>query len=346
MKIKARMALIGFMVLGISFLHYDTGISRHHYHIFYRELYFVPVVLAGSWFGLRGALLISLSVTTFFLPYTLMTWEAFSTDDFTKVIVLLLYNTVGVILGVLKDRERAGHRRLLEAEGLASMGQALAAVAHDLKTPLIAIGGYTRLVQKKLGRDDSSYEKLGVVINETARLEAMVKDMLDFSRPLRIERSKVDLNEIVKESIAIVEETTKIKDVKVETRLSNGLPAVSIDAPRMKQVFLNLLLNAIEASPEREIVTVKTCLEDSHIRIDVADNGCGIPPAETDKIFTPFFTMKKGGTGLGLPIAKKIVHAHKGSLEVFDGARKGTTFEVSIPIPKKMSIPGQNLSKM
>jgi signal transduction histidine kinase len=235
---------------------------------------------------------------------------------------------------------------MLENESLTSMGRALAAVAHDLKTPLIAIGGYTRLVQKKLGRDDSSYEKLGVVINETARLEAMVKDMLDFSRPLRIERSKVDLNEIVKESVTIVEETTKIKDVKVETRLSNGLPAVSIDALRMKQVFLNLFLNAIEASPEREIVTVKTCLEDGYVRIDIADNGCGIPPEETDKIFTPFFTKKKGGTGLGLPIAKKIVQAHKGSLEVFNGTGNGATFKVTIPIPRKMSTPGQNLSKM
>lgn len=170
--------------------------------------------------------------------------------------------------------------------------------------------------------------------------------MLDFSRPLRIERSKVDLNEIVKESISIVEEATKTRNVSVQTRLANGLSPVPVDTPRMKQALVNLLLNAIEASPDGKGVTVRTCLEDSHIRIDVADNGCGIPPAETDEIFTPFFTMKKGGTGLGLPIAKKIVQAHKGSLEVFNGAGNGATFKVSIPIPRKMSPPGQNLSKM
>jgi two-component system sensor histidine kinase HydH len=329
---KVKMALTAILVVGISALHYSTDNSHRYLHIFYRELYFFPIVLAAFWFGLRGALATSLTITALFVPFTLTHWQNLSPDDFSLAMDKLLYNIVAVILGALKDQERVKYRRLLEAESLAGMGKALAGVAHDMKTPLIAIGGFTRLVQKKLKKDDPAYSKLDIVIGETRCLENMVRQMLDFSRPLELDRSQADINKVIKESIAVVSKASESSKVQIDLHLSNNLPPVSFDGTRMKQVLINLLMNAVQASPEGEAVTVTVYQKGGHIGIELSDNGCGIPGKRREEIFAPFFTTKKEGTGLGLPIAKKIIEAHKGHLELLDNPEKGVTFRVLLPI--------------
>ena len=111
-----------------------------------------------------------------------------------------------------------------------------------------------------------------------------------------------------------------------------NLPPVSFDVMRMKQALINLLMNAIQASPEGETVTVSTYQKGSYIGIDLSDNGCGIPHRQREEIFAPFSTTKKEGTGLGLPIAKKIIEAHDGRLEILDNTERGTTFRVLVPM--------------
>ena len=329
---RVRITLIGMLVAVISALHYGTDPGHRYLHILYRELYFLPIVLAAFWFGLRGALVTSLTITAIFVPLTVSHWQNLSPDDFSLAMDKLLYNIVAVILGALKDQERAEHRRLLEAESLAGMGKAVAGVAHDMKTPLVAIGGFSRLVQKMLKKDDPAYSKLNIVIEETKRLEIMVKEMLDFSRPLQLDRSQADINKAIQESIAVVSEAPESSKVQIDMHLSNNLPPVSFDGTRMRQVLINLLMNAVQASPEGETVTVTVCQKGGYIGIELSDNGCGIPGKQREEIFAPFSTTKKEGTGLGLPIAKKIIEAHKGHLELLDNPEKGVTFRVSLPI--------------
>jgi len=329
---KAKMALIAFMVVGISSLHYGTDHGHRYLHIFYRELYFLPIVLAAFWFGLRGALATSLTITALFVPFALTHWQNLSPDDFSLAMDKLLYNIMAVILGILTDRERIQHGRMLEAESLAGMGKAVACVAHDMKTPLIAIGGFTSSVQKKLKKDDPNYGKLDIVIGETRRLENMVKEMLDFSRPLELDRSQADINEVIQESIAMVSKAPESSRVQIDMHLSNKFPPVSFDVMRMKQALINLLVNAVEASPEGETVTMSTYQKGGYIGIDLSDNGCGIPHSQREEIFAPFFSTKKEGTGLGLPITKKIIEAHDGRLEILDSTERGTTFRVLVPM--------------
>jgi len=332
MKNKAKITLIVILVVGISCLHYGTNLSQRYLHIFYRELYFLPIILAGFWFGLRGALATSLTITALFFPFMLTHWQNLSPDDFSLAMDKLLYNIVAVIFGVLKDRERSEHNRSLEAEELAGMGKALSGVAHDMKTPLIAIGGFTRSVQRGFKEDDRNYEKLDIVIQQTKHLENMVRHMLDFSRTLELDRSEADINKIIQESVAVVVKAAQNPKVKLDLHLSNELPMVSVDAMRMEQVLINLVMNAILASPEGETVTVATSRKDGYVRLDVTDCGCGIPHEQKGRIFDPFFTTKKEGTGLGLPIAKKIVEAHEGYLQFLDNPEKGVTFRVLLPI--------------
>lgn len=328
---KLKIIFLFASVLTITLCYYVTELRAHHYHLIYQGVYFLPIMLAGFWFGLRGGLGTSLSITLLYLPFTVMYWEGFSAGDFNNVIETVLYNAVGVILGILRDRERAGQRRLREFEGLASIGKAVSALAHDLKAPLIAIGGLSRSVLKSLEKDGPSRKKMDVIIEETQRLEYMVREMLDFSRPLELRRSRGDINQVISQSLRIVADAAEKRKVKVQIHSSKDLSPISFDPPRMKQVFINLLVNAIEASSEGGTVSVHKCQKRKQLIIDVSDSGCGIPIDKKEEIFSPFFTTKEDGTGLGLPIAKKIVEAHQGHLDVLENPEGGVTFRVRIP---------------
>ena len=170
-------------------------------------------------------------------------------------------------------------------------------------------------------------KRLDIIVEETQRLESMVKEMLDFSRPLELHRSQEDINKLISQSLAIISEFAQERKVKVQSQSSQNLPLISFDPPRMKQVLINLLINAIEASPEGETVSVHKYQKREKLIIDVSDSGCGIPIDKKEEIFFPFFTTKEDGTGLGLPIAKKIVEAHGGYLEVLENPEKGRYFQ-------------------
>jgi signal transduction histidine kinase len=331
-KNRSKITLIGTLVVGITFLHYSTQLDRNLQHAFYRELYFLPIVLAGFWFGLRGALLTSFSITMLYLPLTLMHWNNSSSYDFSNLLELFLFNAIAAILGRLIDRKQAEQSRLREAESLAAMGRAVSSAAHDMKTPLIAIGGFSRLVQKRLKEDDPNRQKLDLVVSETQRLENMVIKMLDFSRPLELDKSRECVEQVIGECLSILTDLAQERKVRIETRLAKDLPMVEFDIMRMKQVFINLGTNAIQASPEGEVVTVRASQKNESVIIDVVDCGCGIPLNRKKEIFHPFFTTKKEGTGLGLPIVEKIVEAHEGRLEVLDNHKNGVTFRVVLPV--------------
>jgi len=331
MKPKGKAISILLLVLGITVLHYGTRIGGHHYHILYRELYFFPIILAAFWFGLRKALWTSCGISVLYLPFAIMTWEAFSPADFTKIMELILYNVVAATLGFLRDRQQAEQEELLKSESLAAMGKAVLGVAHDMKTPLIAIGGFSKMVQRKFKDDDSSYQKLDVVVRETQRLENMLKNMLDFGRPLKLDRSEQVLNKVVEDSLAIAEKNAEEKHIKIERHLDLNLPLISMDIQRMKQVVINLVNNAIEASSQGQTIAVTTSRMNGYSVIDIIDYGSGIPREQRKEIFTPFFSTKKEGTGLGLPIANKIVESHDGRLEILDNAGVGITFRILLP---------------
>ena len=305
MSTQGRVMVIAILIATISCLHYLSSLGWHREHIFLRQIYFVPIMLAGLWFGFRGALPTSLIISLIYTPHIILTWEYFSLEDMNKLVSLALYNIAAVIIGLLVDKERTQHARLRKAENLAAMGKAVSTIAHDMKTPLIAIGGFTLNVQKKMKQDDPDYQKLEIVVRETKRLEQMVKEMLDFSKPLELSCSSGNINTVIQDSIAMVRETAGIKKVKLEVDFTNNLPEFPFDPMKMEQVVINLLINAVQASPEGETVTVRTSMNGNRAAIEVKDYGCGIPKENKEKIFSPFFTTKKEGTGPGTPHREK-----------------------------------------
>jgi signal transduction histidine kinase len=316
----------------ITTLHYETQRHDIYRHIFYQELYFIPLILGGFWFGLRGGLLTSLAISVLYLPQVVMHWSGFSAYDFYKLLEMLLFNGLAAVLGFISDRERMQQKRLRETENLAAMGEAVSVVAHDMKTPLMAIGGFAHLMQKKLDEDNTCLEKLDVILKETKRLESMVTDMLTFAGSMTLNRTPGSVNNVVADILPIVEEVAKNRKINLQTKLAENLPTFDFDHMRIGQVLTNLITNAIQASPEGGMVTVSFHGERKRVVLTVVDHGCGIPSNKKKEIFSPFFTTKKDGTGLGLAIVKKVIEAHEGQLEVLENTGRGMTFKVLLAL--------------
>jgi len=313
-------------------MHYLTLHDMRYHHALYRMLFYVPLALGSLWFGMKGALYVCGSVSVLFLPHAIAQWQGFSLDDFSRLTEGVLYIIIALILGFLVEKERKEHRALLRTESLAAVGKTVSEIAHDMKTPLMAIGGFTRQVSRKLGKGDPNHKKLDIIIEETTRLESMVEEMLDFGKPMKLQLKDTNLNELVLDSIKVAKPLAKKAEVALKTDLSGSLPALALDAPRVKQMLLNLITNAVQASSEGEHVLVRTRPDNPWVVLEVVDDGRGITKEHHESIFHPFFSTKKSGTGLGLGIVKRIVETHGGEISFHPNAEKGVTFTVRFPI--------------
>jgi signal transduction histidine kinase len=317
LKIGVIIGVVGFITL----LHYQTAADAGIRHVIFRELYFLPIILGGFWFGLRGGLLTALAISLLYGPLILSGADRFSTHNFGNTMEILLFYLIGGLLGWLKDRETAQEVRARQVENLAAMGQAAAMIAHDLKTPLITIGGFARQLSQKISADTPEGEKVVIIRQQSERLEKLTMDILFFARPIKPSMESVDLYDLLNKVKEAVSETANNKRINID-----------ITAAETCEVFINLLTNAIEASSEGETVSVSLHHHADTVQIDVSDRGGGIPENIAGNIFEPFVTGKKKGTGLGLPICRKIVTAHAGELKYINKKDVGTIFRVSIPV--------------
>jgi two-component system sensor histidine kinase HydH len=329
-----KILLIILMIGAILCLHYLTPSQLRYQHAVYRTFFYVPLILGGIWFGLEGALSVSGAVLVFYLFYLLERWKGFSFELFDTFLEMGIYVIIAFTIGFLVEGEKKEHMALVRSESLAAVGRTVLEIAHDMKTPLIAIGGLVTQVSRKAGLADPDRKKLDLVIQETARLESMTKEMLDFGGALKLRPTESDLNEIVKDSVAITEAMAKKAGVELKADLAPSLPLFLLDGPRVKEILLNLITNAVQASPTGEQVWVRTRLGRNEVLLEVSDRGSGIREEDRDIIFSPFFSTKKSGMGLGLAIVKKFVEAHGGEVSLRPNPERGVTFIVRLPFRK------------
>lgn len=227
---------------------------------------------------------------------------------------------------------RSYQAKLLHAERLSAIGEITAKVAHELRNPLAAMGGFARALVRKLPPDSPHQETLEIIIKEGMRLEGLVTELLDLARPVRIETEPDDVNRIIQECLVILSMDLKSRRIRVEKHLDPNLPPVPLAADPIKQVILNLLNNAAIAINREGCITIRTLVVgSSHIELTIHDTGAGIPEEHLDRIFDPFFTTRPGGSGLGLTIAERIVHEHSGIIDVTSTVGSGTTFNLRLP---------------
>ncbi|MBW2062838.1 MAG: PAS domain S-box protein [Deltaproteobacteria bacterium] len=226
---------------------------------------------------------------------------------------------------------KAIEEKVRRAEQLAALGQVVAEVTHEIKNPLMMIGGFARQLIKQADREED-LKKLNIITKEVSRLEALLKELNDLYLHRALSLEEVDINELLRETCALTEQSYKNKGLTVVKDLMPAPALVKGDRGRLQQVFLNLVKNSIEAMEEKGTLLIRSLLSEDKIEVTIADTGPGIPEEDIDKVLTPFFTTKSQGTGLGLPVSKKIVEEHQGG-SFFLTSRKGRGTEVKITMP-------------
>ena len=221
-------------------------------------------------------------------------------------------------------------RKLLQSERLAAVGQAVAHVAHELKNPLMIIGGFSAQIRKGLdqGKDAS---KMDMILDEVKRLERLVADLGDFTKTYTLVKRPARINDLLKDVINIMSGVHAPHQYGFHHDLSDDVHEIICDPDKLKQVFINIISNGLEAMEEGGGITVLSRKVSGGIEVQIIDQGTGIPDGDLAHIFEPFFTTRKGGSGLGLSISYKIVEAHNGDLSAFSRPGKGTTFIVRLP---------------
>ncbi len=236
-------------------------------------------------------------------------------------------------------RLQESEEQLIQAEKLSSLGQMAASIAHEINNPLAGVLVYTRLIAKRLADDalprGETLEVLKKMTREIDRSSRIIRNLLDFARPSELSLGDVDVNRVIGDALGLVGHRATLGHIEIEKELGEGLPKVYADYDQLRQVLVNLTLNAIQATPPGGRVTLRSrTTDDGALTVEVEDTGHGIAEANRSKLFTPFFTTKeKGeGVGLGLAVAKGIVEKHAGTISVRSVEGQGTTFSVTLPV--------------
>src|SRR5438067_5247666 len=262
-------------------------------------------------------------------------------DDSGKAIGAVMFFKDLTRVEQLEERERLRDR-------LASLGEMAAGIAHELKNPLAGIEVMAGLLRRQVPDSKDAQSLLADILSEAKLANAIVVEMLEFVRPVRLQVEHTDLADILQQAVTLAESKVARRDVAVTLNVEPGLPMIEGDHHQLSQVFTNLVANAFEALDGKGRIAISAWLSAIEpdpafagaqpppptpvVVIEVADDGPGVPAELTDKIFNPFFTTKVTGTGLGLAIVRKIVDAHDGRIDVNSVRESGTRFRVTLPV--------------
>lgn len=228
-------------------------------------------------------------------------------------------------------------REMARAEHLATLGELAAGLAHEIRNPLAGIAGVVDIMGKELPSDSPSRAVIGEVHREILHIQAILNDLLSYARPRPPSFHPANLNTTIDQAVELSRQQVRTKPIQVQFEPNAALPLVEHDPALIQQVILNLLLNGIQAISSAGEVRVTLTRDHDFVMIEISDNGRGISAEALPKIFKPFFTTRKEGTGLGLSLANSIVQSHGGRIEVTSTIGKGSQFKVCLPLhpPKR-----------
>jgi two-component system sensor kinase FixL len=221
-------------------------------------------------------------------------------------------------------------KKLLQSERLAAVGQAAAHVAHEIKNPLMIIGGFSNQIGQRL-EDEKDLQKLEMILDEVRRLEGLVANLGDFTKEYRLVKRHADINSLLMDVLEIMSGVCTPGKYEFKKFLSSEVTEINCDPDKLKQVFINIISNGLEAMTDGGSISVSTETLPDGIEVRILDQGSGIPEEDLEHIFEPFYTTREGGSGLGLSISYKIVEAHGGEIWADSSPGKGTSFIIQLP---------------
>jgi two-component system NtrC family sensor kinase len=270
----------------------------------------------------------------------------YSSQDLEFLSTLANQAAIAIDNARLYENLKQSQLTLRRADRLSSLGLLTAGLAHEIRNPLVAIRTFTQLLPERY--DDAEFRDVfqGLALKEVDRICGLINDLLNFARPSRPNIAQENLHEVIDGVARILENQAKDKNVKIIREFSAGLPKAWIDREQLKQVFMNLILNAIQAMRDGGSLVIATRVSSdgdpnaSHpcVQVEIRDTGIGIPEENLERIFDPFFTNKEGGSGLGLAISHQIIQEHGGRILVQSKIKEGTSFFVNLPLEKPAAV--------
>jgi two-component system, NtrC family, sensor histidine kinase HydH len=360
-----RLIILALFIIVISSLHYFTPLRLPYLHDIFQRLYYLPIILAALWFGFRGGLLCSILVSIAYAPHILYQWGGHVTMEMEKYLEIVLYNVVGGVTGLLAQRERERtaelqrtaqgleesyrklqrqsdrmiviEEQLRRAEKLSTMGEMAAVLAHEIRNPLGSIRGTAEILKDDYRPGDPKYEFIEIQIKETERLNHVVEDFLRIARPQQGEMATCDIQNELETILTLVANDAKGRKISLELASAPRGAVVKADGEKLRQAFLNIVLNALQAVPSGGRVVISTTVREEGTpnavcEVAFQDTGPGMTSDTLEKVFEPFYTTKDDGTGLGLAITKKIIERHGGKVSIDTEVGRGTTVTVTLPI--------------
>ena len=269
--------------------------------------------------------------------------------DFKYRIIITSAVIMGLLFFILRHvvkrgeqiiEKRAQERLLLkeklgDAQRLASLGEMVAGISHEIRNPLGIITSTAELLKQKLARTGPEVGLADVVVQEANRLNSIVTDFLDFARPQTPDFMPCKIDEVIEKNLTFLAPEIDKNGYRIHKRFATDIPEIQADPKLMYQAFLNILMNAMQAMPEGGDIYIELAARKHTLAILFADEGPGIPDETLNRIWEPFFTLKDKGSGLGLPIVKKIVEGHGGIIEVDNSPEKGVRVTVTLPVERE-----------
>ena len=340
---------LGSAVLLVSALHFLTPVDSLVLHQIYQRLYYIPIILASLWYGWRGGLGAALLASLSYVPHIAIHWQHQNYDyALNQYAEITLFFIIGAVTGWLGDQKRRERERaerinnelqtayaelrqtvgqLLQAERLSSLAEIASGVVHEVRNPLGAIKGAVEILEDELAPDSPRREFAHIAKTEVERIDKLVQEFFRFARPPKLAKTLGSVNDLVHSVGKLCEQQAAAQDVSVEEDLASDSPPVAFDAEQIKQVLLNLALNALQAMPDGGRLVFRTFQDETTVVVEVEDTGGGIPANAIGRIFDPFFTTKDKGSGLGLSVAHKIVAQHDGKL-LAENTPRGAVFKL------------------
>ena len=346
----AALLIVAAIVLlaGITILVPGSEITAHN---ILHHLNFLPLMIAGMLFGWRGACIAAVCAGAVNAPLIAEHWAEWPVDAKDQIVELSIFSVAGLIAGYLSDRERAQRRdverirqelekvyhelranivEMKKAERLSAAGQLAASLAHEIRNPLASISGAAGILQRGVAPAEYREESLEIIQKESQRLNKLLTGFLNFAKPRSPRLQYMDVSALLASVVSLASHAAQDGGISLQ-HVSAACGEVECDPEQMKQVLLNLVINAVEASPMGSVIRLRSEVKNGHISIEVEDNGSGIPDHIVEQIYDPFFTTKAKGTGLGLAISSMIVSQHNGTLSLEKNPEGGTTFRVELP---------------
>jgi two-component system NtrC family sensor kinase len=290
----------------------------------------------------NGLILIASMMVAIFWVFDYLSSGHYLTRTLIAVMIMI-YGVFTQILinsrkAALEEKDKA-QQRLVQAERLAALGAVAAGVAHEVKNPLAIILQGIEFLKSSLYNDARLLDVTHRIEKSVLRADKIVKGLLSFSRDISLKREEMDIGPVIDETLSFIDQSLSLKKIHVIKRYTPDLPIVIMDSNQIKQVFINLFMNAIEAMQEGGILGIRTELvksetDQAYVKIVVSDTGEGIPEDRLRKIFDPFFTTKntEGNTGLGLSITKGIIDKHHGIIDIESEPGRGTRVMIELPV--------------